>query len=66
MAVRLQEAAVLRLDEIYRYSRERWREAQAKDYIDGFFAAFEKIADGRAIARPIPAPFGVKALRPIY
>ena len=43
MAIRVQEAASLRLDEIYRYTRDRWGEAQAEIYITGPFAAFEQI-----------------------
>ena len=43
MAIRIQEAASLPLDEIYRYSRDRWGEAQADMYITGLFAAFEQI-----------------------
>ena len=33
MAVRVQEAASLRLDEIYRYTRERWGVEQAESQI---------------------------------
>lgn len=59
MAIRIQEAASVRLDEIYRYSRDRWGEAQAEAYINGLFAAFEQI-DTRGIrSRPVPAEFGV-------
>lgn len=29
MAIRVQEAASVRLDEAYRYTRDRWGEAQA-------------------------------------
>lgn len=58
-AVRIQEAASLRLDDIYRYTRERWGEAQADRYITGFFAAFERIEAHGVASRPIPAEFGV-------
>lgn len=30
MAIRVQEAASVRLDEIYRYTRDQWGEAQAE------------------------------------
>ena len=58
-SVRVQEAAALRIDEIYRYSLERWGEAQADAYITGLFEAFEGIAAGGVTSLPIPAPFGV-------
>jgi len=58
-AVRVQEAAALRIDEIYRYSRERWGTARADAYIVGLFEALERIADGSVPSRPIPAEFGV-------
>jgi plasmid stabilization system protein ParE len=58
-AVRVQEAAALRLDDIYRYTRDHWGAEQADCYITGLFAAFERI-DSRGIAsKPIPAEFGV-------
>ena len=57
--VRVQEAAALRIDEIYRYSRERWGAARADAYITGLFEAFERIAGGGVPSRPVPAAFGV-------
>ena len=57
--VRVQEAAALRIDEIYRYSRERWGEAQADAYVTGLFEAFEGIATGAVAPRPVPAELGV-------
>lgn len=57
--VRVQEAAARRLDEIYRFTRDRWGEAQAERYIIGLFEAFEKIETGGVASRPIPAEFGV-------
>ena len=57
--VRVQEAAALRIDEIYRYSRERWGEAQADAYVMGLFEAFEGIATGAIASRPVPAELGV-------
>lgn len=59
MAIRVQEAASLRLDDIYRYTRDRWGEAQAERYITGMFAAFDKIERGGIVSRPIPAEFGI-------
>ena len=59
ISVRVQEAAALRIDEIYRYSLERWGEARADAYIAGLFEAFEGIATGATVSRPIPAEFGV-------
>ena len=58
-SVRVQDAATLRIDEIYRYSLDRWGEAQANAYITGLFEAFERIADGGVASRPVPAEFGV-------
>lgn len=59
MAVRVQAAASSRIDAIYRYSREAWGESQAERYISGLFAAFEGIATGATVSRPVPAAFGV-------
>jgi len=57
--VRVQEAAALRLDDIYRYTRDRWGAEQADRYITGLFAAFARI-DSRGVAsKPVPAEFGV-------
>ena len=57
--VRVQDAAALRIEEIYRYSLENWGEAQANAYIAGLFEAFEGIAAGAVMSRPVPAEFGV-------
>ena len=43
-AIRIQEGASHRLDDIFRYTRDRWGDEQADTYITGLFAAFEKIA----------------------
>lgn len=59
MAARIQEAASLRLDTIYRYTRDRWGEVQADRYIAGMFEAFERIEGHGVVSRPIPAAFGV-------
>ena len=59
MAVRVQEAASLRLDEIYRYTRDRWGDEQADRYITALFAAFGKIEVHSVASRPIPAEFAI-------
>ena len=59
MAVRVQEAASLRLDEIYRYTRDRLGADQADRYIIVLFAAFDRIEGGGVASRPVPAEFGV-------
>ena len=59
-AIRIQEAASLRLDDIYRYTRDRWGEEQAENYITGLFEAFDKIATRGVASRPVPAEFGVE------
>ena len=59
MAIRIQETASLRLDDIYRYTKNRWGRDQADRYITGMFAAFEKIETRGVRSKPIPAPFGV-------
>lgn len=58
-AVRIQEAASHRLDEIYRYTRDRWGTEQADCYITGLFEAFDKIESRGVTSRPILAEFGV-------
>jgi toxin ParE1/3/4 len=58
-AVRIQEAASHRLDEIYRYTRERWGVEQADRYITGLFAAFDRIETRSVTSKPVPAEFGV-------
>ncbi len=59
IAVRVQGSAALRIDEIYRYSRDRWGKTQADSYITGLFDAFERIAAGGVASRPVAAEFGV-------
>lgn len=59
-AVRVQQAASHRLDAIYRYTRDRWGEAQAEHYITGLFEAFARIETHGVASRPIPAAFGVE------
>ncbi|CAB3714205.1 type II toxin-antitoxin system RelE/ParE family toxin [Paraburkholderia sp. 22099] len=58
--VRIQEAASFRIDEIYRYTRDRWGGQQADRYIAGLFDAFDGIADHRTPSRPVPAEFGIQ------
>src|SRR4051794_41005720 len=58
-SVRVQEAASHRLDEIYRYTRDRWGVDQAERYITGLFDAFGKIDRHEVLSRPIPAEFGI-------
>lgn len=60
MAVLVQEAASHRIDEIYRYTKARWGDAQADAYIIGLFDAFDKIVTHEILSRPIPAEFGVE------
>lgn len=59
-AVRVQEAASHRLDEIYRYTRSRWGSEQADSYITGLFEAFDRIDTHGVVSKPIPAEFGVE------
>ena len=60
MVLRIQEAASLRLDEIFRYTRERWGIDQAERYITDLFTAFDKIDTQGIASRPVPAEFGVE------
>ncbi|MGC8535154.1 MAG: type II toxin-antitoxin system RelE/ParE family toxin [Rhizomicrobium sp.] len=57
--LRIQEAASHRLDEIYRYTRDRWGNEQANRYVTGLFNAFHRIKSHDVTSRPIPAEFGV-------
>jgi plasmid stabilization system protein ParE len=59
VAVRVQQAASHRLDDIYRFTRDRWGEAQADRYVTGLFDAFARIETRGVKSRPIPAEFGV-------
>ncbi|MBI1218749.1 MAG: type II toxin-antitoxin system RelE/ParE family toxin [Rhodobacteraceae bacterium] len=58
--VRVQAAAAFRIDEIYRYTRDRWGAEQADRYIMGLFTAFDRIATNGVASKPIPAEFGVE------
>lgn len=57
--VRIQAGASLRLDDIYRYVRNRWGAEQADRNITGLFAAFDRIASHGVASKPVPAEFGV-------
>ena len=57
--IRIQDAASYRLDEIYRYTRDRWGTQQANRYISGLFEAFDGISDHRTSSHPAPAEFGI-------
>lgn len=59
MAVRVQRAASLRIDDIYRYTRDRWDREQADRYITGLFDAFGTIESHGVASKPVPAEFGV-------
>lgn len=54
------EAADRRLDEIYRYTRDEWGEAQAEKYLTGLFECLMQIGSHVALSRPIPAHYGVE------
>lgn len=59
-AVRVQQTASYRLDEIFRYTRSQWGAEQAERYINGLFEAFGKIVTHGVASRPVPAEFGVQ------
>lgn len=56
---RIQAGAVHRLDEIYRYTADKWGDEQAELYVRGLFDRFAAIAGRRFPWRPVPAEFGV-------
>lgn len=58
--VRIQEAASYRLDEIYRYTRERWGTQQADRYITDLFETFSRIETHEIVSHPIPAELRVE------
>jgi len=60
MTIRFQQAALIRLDEIFLYTRDRWGGEQAQRYSDGLFEAISGVLDGRTRSRPIPAEFEVR------
>jgi toxin ParE1/3/4 len=55
----IQPNASARPEDIYRFSFQRFGQAQADRYLDGAFALFEDIAARRIIWRRIPGEFGV-------
>ncbi|MBN9241440.1 MAG: type II toxin-antitoxin system RelE/ParE family toxin [Mesorhizobium sp.] len=55
----IQPNASARLEEIYRFTLQRFGEAQADRYLDGAFALFEDITAKRIVWRRIPREFGV-------
>ncbi len=57
--IRVQQAAALRLDEIYHYTRDHWGEQQAERYIEGLFRAAQGLASHTTLSWPIPADFGI-------
>ena len=59
-AIRVQERASHRLDDIYRYTRDKWGGEQAETYITGLFDAFDRIANHDTVSKPVPAEFGVE------
>lgn len=58
--IRIQQAAAHRLDDIYRYTRERWGAEQAERHINELFEAFGRIETHAVLSRPVPAEFGVE------
>lgn len=60
VAVRVQEAASHRINEIYAYTRDQWSEEQAENYLTGLFELFDRIARREVVSRPIPAELGVE------
>lgn len=52
--------AAKRLEDIYAYTVETHGQAKADTYLDGIFALFEEIADGRIPWRPIAPQYEVK------
>ena len=58
-AIRVQNGAGHRLDEICSYTRRTWGEAQAQAYLRSLFDTFKAIAARQFPWRPIAAEFGV-------
>ena len=55
----LSKTARRQLDNIYLYTLERWGEAQAEKYLDGFMKTFSEIANGLSYSRDINPIFDV-------
>ena len=58
-SIHIQEGASHRLDDIFRYTRDKLSDDQAETYITRLFAAFYKIAAHGVVSKPIPAEFGL-------
>lgn len=43
---RVHDGAGYRLDDVYRYTRDAWGEAQAEHYLNGLFDRFREDAPG--------------------
>ena len=56
---RVSASASQQLDEIYRYTRRTWTDAQANKYLDGLFDHFDAIASGKIKGRLVQAEYGV-------
>ena len=63
---RLQARALVALDDIYRYSCERWSLKEADAYVGGFFETFEKLGKQQIPLRVIPGYLGVSGFRHRY
>ena len=57
--IKIQNAASLKIDEIYRYILKNWGEKQAKIYINGLFESFDNIGSNLIVSCSIPAEFGI-------
>jgi toxin ParE1/3/4 len=57
---RIETRAAFRIDDIYRYTRDKWGDRQAETYINGLFTAFDAISKNEVLSRPVPASFGVE------
>ena len=53
------DTAGARIDDIYRYTRNTWGDAQAKIYVTGLFECFELVTIRQKPWRVIPAEYGV-------
>lgn len=56
----IQEAASHRIDDIYRYTLDRWGAKKAEAYVTGLFQSFGRVESREVLSRPVPADFGVK------
>ncbi len=50
----------MRLDEIYRHTKDRWGTRKANRHITGLSAAFDRIESHGVASKPAPAEFGVE------